>query len=199
MNEYIPGQAWSVTGSTGTMAASLAQDALVYAIGAVASDTTRPNFLQRGPLEIQAIRGVFSVIVASAAPATAGRALRLFKNSSAAGVMPTGGTALTPRPRRSNDQGGDSGLIGNIARIAGTAGLTAGAFARDTVPLQTFDLAGCGGAGGRFVFEFDEQNNGGAIWLDPGEILVISNPAAFEAQLTWQLTVSVDYRRRDTV
>ena len=58
---------------------------------------------------------------------------------------------------------------------------------------------GLGAAGSRAVFEFYEKRNGYPLWLDPGEILVISNPAAIDAALTWQLTVNVDYRQRDTV
>jgi len=180
------------------MAASLAQDALVFAIGAVANPATPSNFLPRAPLQIQAIRMIFTVLTAGAV--AAGQSLRLFKNSPAAGVMPTGGSSLTPLPKRTKDQGGDTGLIGDIARIATTAGLTAGSFVRGTVPLATFDLAGTiATSGTRFTFEFDEHNNGNSIWLDPGEILVVSNPAAFQGTLTWQLTVNVDYRRRDTV
>ncbi len=196
MNE-IEGQAWSLTGSTGTMAASLGANSLVFAIGAVASDATRPNLPRRAPLEIEGLRMTFTAIVASATPFAAGRALQLFKASNAAQAMPTGGTALTALPKRTLDAGGDSGMIGDVARIATTATLTAGTFTRGTVPLATFDLAGGAAAGTRLVLELFEYVNGDSLWLDPGEILVISNPAAFDAALTWQLSINVDYRRRD--
>jgi hypothetical protein len=146
MNEEFDGQAWSVTGSTGTMAASLAQDAIVFAMGAIADDATRPNLPPRAPLEIEGLRLTFTCIVASAAPATAGRALRLFKGSNNTQAMPTGGTALTPLPKRTLDAGSDTGLTGGVARISTTAGLTAGTFTRGTVPLATFDLVGGGAA-----------------------------------------------------
>jgi len=179
------------------MAASLAQNALVFAMGAAANDTTRPNFLARAPLEIEALRMSFTVIAALATPVPI--QLQLFKGSNAAQAMPTGGTTLTAIAKRTNDAGADSGLIGNAAAIATTAGLTAGTFTRGTVPLETFDVSQTTPAGSRLQFEFFRKWNGSSLWLDPGEILVVSNPAAFPATLTWTLTVNVDYRRRDTL
>lgn len=196
---HIDGQAWSLTGSTGTMAASLAANSVVFAMGAVPTDATRTQLPARAPLEIEALRLTYTAIVASAAPATAGRALQLFKASDNAQTMPTGGTALTALPKRTKDAGSDSGMIGDTARISTTAGLTVTGFTRGTVPLATFDLAGGGAATTRLVFDFFELLNGSPLWLDPGEILVVSNPAAFDALLTWQLTVNVDYRRRDNL
>jgi hypothetical protein len=200
MDNDICGQAWSLTGSTGTMAASLAANSLVFAMGAVAdvSLATQPNLPRRGPLEIEYFSAIFTAVVSSGAPVTAGRALQLFKSSDNAQAMPTGGAALTALPKRTRDAGADSGLIANAARIATTTGLTAGAFTRGTVPLVTIDVSGLGASGNRLIYEFFEQLNGAPIYLDPGEILVVSNPAALDALLTWQLTVNVDYRRRDS-
>jgi hypothetical protein len=189
-----PGQAWSLTGSTGIMAASLAQNAVVFAMGAVATDATRPNILPRGPLEIEGLRLTYTAIVAAAAAAPL--TLQVFKGTVA---MPTGGTTLTALPKRTNDAGADSGLIGNAAAIATTAGLTAGSFARGTVPLATFDVSASTVVANRLTFDFFRKWNGGSLWLDQGELLVVSNPAAFPAVLTWTLTVNVDYRRKDTV
>lgn len=197
MYDHIDGPAWSLTGSTGTMAASLAANSLVFAMGAIANDATKPNQPKRAPLEIEGIQLVFTAIVASATPVGAGRFLRLFKASDSAQTMPTGGSSLAPLPKRTLDQTADTGLQGGAALIATTAGLTAGTFTRGTVPLATMDLVGAGAAASRIVIELYEQRNGAPIWLDPGEILVISNPAAFDALLTWQLTVNVDYRSRD--
>lgn len=181
------------------MAASLGANSLVFAMGAVAdtSLTVNPNAMRRGPLEIEDLQLIFTAIVASGAPVTAGRALRLFKSSDNAQAMPTGGADLTPLPKRTRDAGGDTGLIGGVARISTTAGLTAGTFTRGTVSLGTMDLCGGGAAGSRIVYELSESLSSASLYLDPGEILVVSNPAAFEATLTWQLTVNIDYRRRD--
>lgn len=198
MTDHLNGPAWSITGSTGTMSASLAANSLVFAIGAVANDLARVSQpILRAPLEIEGIQVVYSGIVASATPVAAGRALRLFKSSDDTQAMPTGGTALTPLPKRTKDQGIDNGLLGGVARIAATTGLTAGTFTRGTVPLATIDLVTQGAIGSRVEYVFDELVNGTPLHLDPGEILVLSNPAAFDALLTWQLTINIDYRVRD--
>lgn len=193
-----PGQAWSLTGSTGTMAAALAQNSLVFAMGAVADPATGVSqTAKRAALEIEGFRMVFTAIAAAAAPTPV--SLQLFKSSNNAQAMPTGGTPLTARPKRTLDAGADSGMIGDTARISTTAGLTAGAFTRDSVPLATFDVSADSAAGGRQVFDFFRKWNGESMWLDPGEILVVSNPAALPAVLTWTMTVNVDYRRRDSL
>lgn len=197
-----PGQAWALTGSTGIMAASLGANSLVFAMGAVANPAAGVSqTIVRAPLEIESISFAFTDIVASAAPVTPGRFLQLFKSSNNAQAMPTGGTALTALPKRTLDAGGDSGLIGDIARIATTVTLTAGTFTRGTVPLETMDLSNVGGpAGTRATFDFRFRKwEGSSLWLDPGEILVVSNPSAFDALLTWTLSVNVSYRRRDTL
>lgn len=197
-NPLPPGQAWSVTGSTGTMAVSLAQDSIVFAMGAVADPAVGiSQTLKRAPLEIEAIRMVYTVVVAAAAPAPL--SLRLFKSSNNAQAMPTGGTQLTALPKRTLDAGGDSGLISDLARISTTGGLTAGTFTRGSVPEATFDVSGSTPAAARLTFEFMRKWDGSSLWLDPGEILVVSNPGAFPATLTWTLTVNVDYRRRDAM
>lgn len=192
------GSAWSLTGSTGTMAASLGANSIVFAMGSVASDFTPISQpVQRAPLEIEGIQVTFTAIVASATPVAAGRFLRLFKADTNARTLPAGGTALTPLPKRTLDQSIDNGLLTGSAQIATTAGLTVTGFTRGTVPLATIDLVGLGAAGGRVVWEFFERRDDASLYLDPGEILVISNPSAFDALLTWQLTVNVDYRSRD--
>lgn len=179
------------------MAASLGANSIVFAMGAVANDATRPNRLPRAPLEIESFRMVFTAIVAGSA--ASGQVLQLFKGSDNAQAMPTGGTDVIGLPKRTLDAGADSGLIGDKARIASTAGLTAGTFTIGTVPLATFDLTGAVAIGSRLSFDFFEEVNGSPLWLDPGEILVVSNPAAFQAVMTWALSVNVDYRRRDNL
>lgn len=196
MYDEIPsGQPWSLSGSTGTIAAALAANSIVFAIKAAAADATRPNLPPPGPIEIERIQIAYTSIVASAGVLLAGRALQLFRGTDdAAGKTAlTGGAALTARPKRIKDQAANSGLAD--ARIATTGTLTVGAFTRDTVPLATMDLVSGGSAGFRQTFEAGRLINGESLWLDPGEILVVSNPAIFDLLLTWQLTVNVDYRR----
>lgn len=189
-----------MSGSTGTMAAALGANSLVFAMGAIADDLTRISQpVKRGPVEIEGIQVTFTAIVAATTPITAGRALKLYKGSNASQAMPTGGANVTPIPKRTLDQSFDTGIQGGVALVSTTAGLTAGTFTRGSVPLGTIDLSGLGAAGSRYVWEFFEKRNGSPLWLDPGEILVISNPQAMDAALTWQLTVNVDYRVRDVV
>lgn len=197
---YPPdGSAWGLTGKTGTMAASLGANSVVFAMGALADDAAKPNIPRRAPLEIESFRLTFTTIVASATPVASGRVLQLFKATDNAQPMPTNGTALTALPKRTKDAGENSGLIGDAAVIASTAALTVTGFTRGTVPLLTFDVCSTGAAGNRLTLDYFEHLDGGPLWLDPGEILVISNPAAFEAQLTWSLSVNVGYRRRDVL
>lgn len=192
----IEGQAWSLSGTTGTMAAALAANSVVFAMQATA-DSASPNVSRRAPLEIEGIRLTYTAIVAATTPLTAGRALKLYRGTpDAAGkTMLTGGAAVTAIEKSTGDAGNDSGLAG--ALISTTAGLTAGAFTRGTVPIATFDLLGGGAAGARLVYEYYEQVNGSELWIMPGEILVVSNPQAMDAALTWQLSVDIDYRRRE--
>lgn len=192
---HLDGSAYSLTGVTGTMAASLAANSVVFAMQAIAIDATRPNIPTRSPIEIEGLRITFTAIVGSAAPVAAGRVLQLFKASTVAQAAPTGGTALTATPKWLRDQGADTGLA--MAAIATTTGLTLGTFTRGTVPQMTLDLTGEGAAGNRVDLFYSEKLNGSPLWIDPGDFLVISNPAAFDALLTWQLSVNVDYRRRD--
>lgn len=176
------------------MAAALAQNSIVYAVGAIADPAIGVSqTLKRAPLEIQGLHMVYTVVVGAAAPAPL--SLQVFKSSDNAQAMPTGGTALTGIPKRTLDSGSDSGLLG--ARIATTAGLTTTGFTRGSVPELTFDVSASSVAGNRFTFDFFREWDGQSMWLDPGEILVVSNPIVFPAALTWTLTVNVDYLRRD--
>lgn len=200
-HQNLEGSPWSLTGSTGTMAAALAQDSIVFAMGAVADPP--PGVSQtrrRDPIEIEGIQLTFTTLATGFAAVLAGRSLKLYKADTNARTLPAGGTALTPRPKRTLDQTQDNGLLTGVARIATTAGLTVTGFTRDTVPLATFDMCGIIAAGTRLIpFELFEKRNGSPLWLDPGEILVISNPVAFDATGVWQLTVNVDYRSRDAM
>lgn len=204
MSLYTPddleGQAWSLTGSTGIMAATpLAANSIVFAMGAVADPAVGiSQTIKRAPLEIEGFRMTYTVVVLNATPAP-GQLLQLFKSSNNAQAMPTGGTTLTALPKRTLDAGGDSGMIGDAARIATTTGLTVGTFTRGAVPLASFDVAASNAVGLRLTWDFFEDWSGSPMWLDPGEILVVSNPAAFQATVQWSLSINVDYRRRDTL
>lgn len=187
------GSPYSLVGSTGTMAAALAANSIVFAVGALAA--TADQRPPRGPVVLDGMRMTFTAIVASAAPIAAGRALALYKGLNAVQTMPAGGTALTGIAKQTLNTAGDSGLAG--AQIALTAGLTVVGFTRGTTPLGSFDLVGLGAVGARAEKHYRWALEAGHVQLDPGEILVVSNPAIFDALLTWTLTVELDYHRRD--
>ncbi|HEX6022580.1 MAG TPA: hypothetical protein VFZ00_11335 [Solirubrobacter sp.] len=200
-HQHFEGSGWSLTGSTGIMAAGLAQDSVVFAMGAIADPAVGVSqTLKRAPIEIEGIQLTFTAIAAFGT-VLAGRSLKLYRADTNARTLPTGGANLTPRPKRTLDQTQDNGLQSGVARISTTTGLTTTGFTRDTVPLATYDLSGVFAAGARVPpLELFEKRNGSPIWLDPGEILVISNPVAFDATTpTWQLTVNIDYRSRDAL
>lgn len=197
MHDQPSGQAWSLSGSTGTMAAALAANSIVFAMQSIANDPAKPDYVRRAPIKIEAMRMTFTAIVASATPVSATRALRLFKGLDNAQTLPATGTSLDAITKRTLDSGVDSGLTGAV--IATTAALSVTGFTRGSVPLATFDLTAGGAVGGRIEYVFFERFNGSALYLDPGEILCVSNPAAFDALLTWKLTVDVDFRRRDSL
>lgn len=190
------GASFKLTGSTGTMAAALAANSIVFAMQAIDNAAVGTSQGQRrGPVVVDNLRVSFTAIVGSAAALLAGRALQLFKGS---GSHPLGGTALTPIAARGLDVGSDSGLV-TSPRIAASASLTVVGFTRGTVPIATFDLSGSGALGAQATRDFDWRTNSEPIYLDPGELLVLSNPAIFDLLLTWQLTVDVNYRRREAL
>lgn len=190
----LPGSPYSLTAQSGTMAAALAANSIVFAMQAIPNDATTPN-IRRGPVYVDALRLRFGSIVGSAAALLAGRALQVFKGT---GSHPLGGTALTPIAKRTLDTGGDSGLVSS-PRISSTATLTVVGFTRGSAPIATLDLSLAGALGSAAETSWLWQVNSSPIILDPGECLVVSNPAIFDALLTWQLTVDVDYRRRDSL
>lgn len=182
---------YSLAGITGTMAAGLVQDALVFAMRAAPSPANGPA---RSPLQVDGLYLAFTTAIAFTTAVTLGRRLGIFKGTVAS---PTGGTALVPVPKRTNDAGGDNGLEAS-PRIATTLGLTAGAFVRSADALGFLDLSAFGAAGARVekYYPFLDSVDGPVV-LEPGELLVISNPVAMDAAGTWQLLVEAEYRRRD--
>lgn len=175
------GNGYTVAGTTGTMAAALAQNAFVFAMRAATG--------LAGVLEIRRVRLQWTTIAAFTTPITAGRSLGLYRG--AAGT-PSGGTALTPRER---DTGALSTLGGlaAAAQIATTAALTLNSATKEAEAqaLMTLVHAGAAGAYVEELFEFYGET--APISLNAGELLAIAPPAAMDAGGTWQLGVTVDY------
>lgn len=185
------GDPYSIAGQTGTMAAALAQDAIVYGMRAAVSPANAPN---RFPVQVDGLYLAFTTIVAFTTPLTAGRRLGIYR---ATGSDLANETALTPVAKWSKDTGADNGLNAS-PRISTTQGITAAGLVREANALGFLDLTAFGAAGARVekYYPFLDSVDG-PVLLDPGELLVVSNPVAFDAAGTWQLVVEADYRRRN--
>lgn len=176
------GYGYGVSGKTGTIAAALAQDSIVFALLCDPQTATTPAS-QRLSVYIDRLELAFTTIAAFTTPITAGRCLGIYR---AAGVAATGGAALGVAKK---DTLAPTSIVTDV-RIATTAGLTVGGITREATPIGFMDLTHIGAAGARdrFVYELAAPFNVDEA-LQPGELLVVSNPVAMDAGGTWQLTV----------
>ncbi len=177
--------AYCASGTTGTIGAALAANSSVFAMRL---DPTAPRRLFLERLRLQ-----FTTIVAFTTPVTAGRRLSLFRGNGAAA---SGGTAMTP-VRKSSAYGSPSEVEtsqGGDIRIAAAAALTVTGITFETPPIGEMSLVHVGAAGGFFeqLFEF-APTECAPIWLEPGQLLAVRNPVAFDAAGTWQLAVKADW------
>jgi len=176
------GHGYALAVQTGTMAAALGADSIVFALRA---DTTAASVTG---VYVDRMRLAFQTIVAFTTPITAGRRLGIFRASNA-GAEVTGGTDVKASIRKKDTNAPASSVA--LALIATTAALTAGGLSREAAPLAHLDLVSVGAAGGRLEHIYELANTNPQEWcINPGEYLVISNPAAMDAAGTWQLTVN---------
>lgn len=179
--EQTPQRSYAVAGISGTVGAALAANSVVFAM--LASPTAELwAYLEQ-------IRLSFTTIVAFGTPVTAGRRLGVYRATG--GVAATGGTALGVVKKKGASV--PASVITDV-RIAAAAALGVAGIVRDADPLIVMDLVHVGAAGARteFVYEYKAPKTPHAIL--PGELLVVSNPAAMDAAGTWQLGVTVDWR-----
>lgn len=185
----LVGDRYSQGNITGTIAAALAANAAVYAM--------RSNPGTSKKVRIHRIRLQWTTIVAFTTPVTAGRRLAIFRG---VGAAASGGTALgvtserdslSPASQCDSAQGGDQ-------RIASTGALTVTGITFEASPLKVMSLTHVGAAGAFYeqLFEFDDDI-GGPLILNPGELMAIRSPAAMDAAGTWQLAVNVDWTEID--
>jgi|GEM_PF-2726609 len=186
----LVGDRYSQGNLTGTIAAALAANATVYAM--------RSNPGGSKKVRIHRVRLQWTTLVAFTTPLTAGRRLAVFRG---VGAAASGGTALgvtserdslSPASQCDTAQGGDQ-------RIASTGALTVTGITFEASPFKVISLAHVGAAGAFFeqVIEFDDDS-GGALILNPGEVMAIRNgSAAMDAAGTWQLVVNVDWTEVD--
>lgn len=176
------GFGFGAAGVSGTIAAALAQDSIVFAMlcGPQASTSVR----DRLSVYLDRLRIAFTTIGAFTTPITAGRRLGIYRASGA--VAATGGTALGVAKKDTN---APTSVVTDV-RIASTAALTVAGITREANPIGVLDLTHVGGAGGRqdLIYEMSAAISSEEV-IDPGELLVISSPVAMDAAGTWQLSV----------
>lgn len=179
---YNRGHGFGVSGISGTIAAALAQDSIILAIlcgpqGGIAVRDQLSMYYDR-------LRLAITTIVAFTTPITAARRIAVYRASG--GVAATGGAALGVVKKDTNAPAS----ICTSARIATTAALTVAGITREADPIATLDLTHVGAAGARqeMIYELSAPMNSEQA-INPGELLVVSNPVAMDAAGTFQLSV----------
>jgi hypothetical protein len=177
------GYGYAVSGVSGAIAAGLAQDSLVLAL---LCDSAQGNVAANHKLGMyfDRLAIAFTTIAAFAAPITAGRRLGVYR---ATGPAATGGTTLAVARK---DAASAPASVCTSALITAAGALGAAGITREATPIGTMDLTHVGAAGARqeFLFELAAPANA-PIAINPGELLVVSNPITFDAGGTWQLTL----------
>lgn len=176
------GFGYALSGRSGTIAAALAIDSLVFAMR-VDPQAAIETPSQRLGAYVDRLELAFTTIVAFTTPITAGRGLGIYRASAAPA---TGGTALAVAKKDTN---APTSVVTD-ARIAAAAALGVAGLVREAAPIAFMPLTHVGAAGAHatFTFELAAPNNVD-IALQPGELLVVSNPVAMDAGGTWQLSV----------
>ena len=180
------GLAYSVSGTTGTVAAALASGGAVFTMRNDASSSRR--------LFIERMRLQYTTIVAYTTAVTAGRRLHLVR-STVSSANPSGGTALTPVQKDSTDGDSEASTAGGgDCRISTTGALTVTGTTWDTNIIRSVTLSHVGTAGAfqEFILEFSASESAPII-LEPGQALGLVAGALFDAAGTWQLGVNVDF------
>ena len=187
----IIGDRYSQGNVTGTIAAALPANSPVYAM--------RSSPITSRRVRIHRMRLQWTTIVAFTVPITAGRRLAIFRG---AGAATAGGTALGVTSKRDNLSPAsqcDAAATGD-QRISATAALTVVGITFDASPLKVISLSHVGAAGAFFeqVLEFDDDT-GGPLILNPGELMAIRCPILMDAAGTWQLAVNCDWTELDNL
>jgi hypothetical protein len=180
------GKGFSVSGTTGTVAATLAPNSSLFTMRLDPGAGGIKAFIER-------VRVEFTTLTAFSVPVTAGRRIGLFR---ASGATPSGGTAIVDAvPKHSTNDGSEfSAGNGGDIRFATTALLTVTGITFEPVALRELSLAHVGAAGGfrDAVWEFNAAESM-PIQLDAGQLIALRNIPAMDAAGTFQLSVSVDW------
>ena len=180
------GQAGSAL--TGTVAAALASDGVVWTLRYPESAATQATARDAKRLYVQRIHVQYVTGTAYTTPVTPGRHLKLCRAVAAAGTAdPSGGAAFTMVRKRSDET--ETLAIG---RVATTGALTTTGFTLSE-PVQRLIRAQAGASGAAYdeAWRFDGVEADPLILL-PGQALAIAAGALFDAAGTWELNVDVD-------
>lgn len=180
------GVGYGTSGITGAIAAALTANNPVFAMRLDPSSAVRAY--------IDRVRLQFVTLAAFTVPITAGRRLALYRGSGAATSGGVGIAAAVKKHTALASSEFDVANGGDI-RIASTGGLAAAGITFEAEPIATMTLVHVGAAGAYIesIFEFAPSESY-EIVLEPGQLLVVRNPAAMDAAGTWQLGVNVQWR-----
>lgn len=179
------GAGYVLATQTGTMAAALGANSLVFAMRLDPSSSVRA-FIDQLVID-------FTTIIAFTTPLTAGRRLGLYRG---AGAAPSGGTAIATVAHKHSTAAASQfkASEGGDARIATTAALTDTGITWESDPIALIPLLHLGAAGAHEKFSLDFASEHHEVILEPGQVLGIRNPAAMDAAGTWELTVNAQWR-----
>lgn len=178
------GEGYGIAAITGSMAAAIAANALVFAMR-LDPAATRPIFIDR-------IRLQWTTLVAFTTPITAGRRIEIVRGS---GNAASGGVATIPANKNSVEAPSEVSLAqGGDSRISTTAALTVTGITLEAPALRVVPLVHLGNAGAYMesIMEFNPSDNAPLV-LQPGQLMGIRVGQAMDAAGTWQLGVNVDW------
>lgn len=179
------GFGYSVSATTGTIAAALAANATVFA-ARLDPGSPRNGFIERLVLKFTTI-GAFTV------PVTPGRRLEIYRGS---GNSSAGGTSIpVAAPKHGSTATSEMSVAnGGDIRISTTAALTVTGITYETPAIRGMTLSHVGALGGFYerTFEFHATENQ-PLQLEPGQLIAVRNPIAMDAGGTWQLQVDMDW------
>lgn len=193
--QYGRGHGYSLPAQTGTIAAALAANSVVFAIrcgaqaAAIAADpqSALAMFVQR-------MRIAFTTITAFTTPITAGRKLGIYRASNPGAEIAPGATGSDITASIRSKVTGSPATVASIACVGTTAGITKNGLVIEAAPIAQLDLTHVGAAGARAEFLYEQSEPFEAAVVKPGEYLVISNPAAMDgAAGAWQLSIGELY------
>lgn len=174
--QSLSGAGYSLAASTGLVAAGLGSGSTVFAMRNGPSATK--------DILIDRISLFYLTTTVFLVPLTSGRGLALVRGS---GANTTGGTSITVVKK---DTSTAASRV-SAASIATTGALTVSGITYESQNVKVMPLGAAGAAG---ATESAEYVFDAPLILNPGELISIQNPAAFDALGIWQMTVSMEWR-----